>query len=83
MIICPVFNTGIEDQEFTRSQLRLNFEKLMMKILIYYALVSMQCIWKTLLGNDKNANEMYSIFIGYLQDNINNIMPKNNENCTK
>ena len=26
--------------------------------------------WETLLGNDKNAYEMYSIFIGYLQDNI-------------
>ena len=32
--------------------------------------------WETLLGNDKYADEMYSIFIGYLQDNINNIMPK-------
>ena len=29
-----------------------------------------------LLGNDKNVDEMYSIFIAYLKDNINNIMPK-------
>ena len=32
--------------------------------------------WETLLGNDKNADKMYCIFIGYLQVNITNIMPK-------
>ena len=39
--------------------------------------------WVTWLRNDINVDEMYSIFIVYLQDNINIIMPSNNENPTK
>ena len=56
----------------------MNLGKIMRKILIYYELDINTTHWETLLGNDKNVDVMYSIFIGYPQDNINNIMPPKN-----